>query len=144
MKIHDLMEEAKKDLNIDITKVTEEIINTSNIARKWLDLKTQQAAKINLLVADHKRLEAKKRKYYTGKYSDQEIIALGWELNGNKILKGDVQLWLDDDDDIITSQNKLAHQKEIQNYIESVISQIDQKRWTLKNYIDYKRFLEGN
>lgn len=144
MKIHDLMDEAKKDLNIDITRVTEEIINTSNIARKWLDLKTQQAAKINLLVADHKRLESKKRKYYTGKYSDQEIISLGWELSGNKILKGDVQLWLDDDDDIITSLNKLTHQKEIQNYIEGVITQIDQKRWTLKNYIDYKRFLEGN
>ena len=89
-------------------------------------------------------MESKKRKYYTGKYSDQEIIALGWELSGNKILKGDVQLWLDDDDDIITSLNKLTHQKEIQNYIEGVITQIDQKRWTLKNYIDYKRFLEGN
>lgn len=74
---------------------------------------------------------------------DEQREELGWPLEGTKILKADLSIWLDSDDDVIISKQKLELQYQIVDLIEKTMSAISDKRWTVKNYIDYKRWSEG-
>jgi len=88
---------------------------------------------------------ASKTKYYTGKMSEDEIISKGWGIEGTKILKADLNIWVDDDNDMIKAKKKMLILKQIITIIDKTIDiLVDQKKWTIKNFIDYKKWLEGN
>jgi hypothetical protein len=77
--------------------------------------------------------------------SEDEIISKGWEIEGTKILKADLNIWVDDDNDMIKAKKKMLILKQIINIIDKTIDiLVDQKKWTIKNFIDYKKWLEGN
>jgi hypothetical protein len=77
--------------------------------------------------------------------SEDEIISKGWEIEGTKILKADLNIWVDDDNDMIKAKKKMLILKQIITIIDKTIDiLVDQKKWTIKNFIDYKKWLEGN
>ena len=77
--------------------------------------------------------------------SEDEIISKGWKIEGTKILKADLNIWVDDDNDMIKAKKKMLILKQIINIIDKTIDiLVDQKKWTIKNFIDYKKWLEGN
>ena len=101
--------------------------------------------KYQFLELGYKQLLASKTKYYTGKMSEDEILSKGWEIEGTKILKADLNIWVDDDDEMIKSKKQLLLLKQIITLIDKTLDiLIDQKKWTVKNYIDWKKWLEGN
>ena len=62
-----------------------------------------------------------------------------------KILKADLHVWADSDLDIVKSKKSLIMLKQLIQLIDKTLDiLIDQKKWTIKNYIDYKKFIEGN
>ena len=101
--------------------------------------------KYQFLDLEYRQLLASKTKYYTGKMSEDEIISKGWEIEGTKILKADLNIWVDDDNDMIKAKKKMLILKQIITIIDKTIDiLVDQKKWTIKNFIDYKKWLEGN
>ena len=79
-----------------------------------------------------------------GKLPDEERDYMGWPLEGTKILKADMDMWLDCDDEIIAKRQKFQAQKQILDFIESTLTQVVDKKWSIKSYIDYKKWIEGN
>ena len=77
--------------------------------------------------------------------SEVEIISKGSGIEGTKILKSDLNIWVDDDNDMIKAKKKMLILKQIITIIDKTIDiLVDQKKWTIKNFIDYKKWLEGN
>lgn len=143
MKLSELKEEASQDLQIDRTDLETSILNLSMLCSKWHNYRIEQASIVSLNQFKYKKLEAKKKKYYLGKLTEDEMDRLGWESEGYKVLKGDVQMWLDDDDDLITEAQKLTYQKEILNFIEKQMDLLDSNKWLIKDLINVRKFLEG-
>lgn len=145
VKLAELTQESEKDIKIDYLKLADEIVHNQNLIGKWMTHQQVYEIKYQFLEIEHKKLLAIKTKYYTGKMSEDEIVARGWEIEGTKILKSDLNIWLDDDEEIIKSKKNLLILKQIITLIDKTIDiLIDQKKWTIKNFIDYKKWLEGN
>ena len=141
----ELMKESEKDIKIDFLRLQEELPHNQNLIGKWMTYQQVYQTKYQFLELDHRIVVAEKTKYYTGKFSEDEIIARGWEVEGTKILKADLHVWADSDLDIVKSKKSLILLKQLIQLIDKTLDiLIDQKKWTIKNYIDYKKFIEGN
>jgi hypothetical protein len=141
--IKDLIEESKQDIKIDFLALENEMTRNPNLLGKWLEYHQVQRSKLVLIETEHKRLVALKTKYYMGKMDDDQRTNLGWELEGTKVLKADLFMWMDADDEVILSKHKFEAQAQIVHFIEKTIDQISEKKWTIKNYIDWKKWTEG-
>jgi hypothetical protein len=145
VKMAELMKESEKDIKIDFLRLQEELPHNQNLIGKWMTYQQVYQTKYQFLELDHRIVVAEKTKYYTGKFSEDEIIARGWEVEGTKILKADLHVWADSDLDIVKSKKSLIMLKQLIQLIDKTLDiLIDQKKWTIKNYIDYKKFIEGN
>lgn len=145
VKLAELTQESEKDIKIDFLKLTEELAHNQNLIGKWMTYQQVWETKYQFLDLEYRQLLASKTKYYTGKMSEDEIISKGWGIEGTKILKADLNIWVDDDNDMIKAKKKMLILKQIISIIDKTIDiLVDQKKWTIKNFIDYKKWLEGN
>jgi len=74
----------------------------------------------------------------------EELEAADWEPFQYKLLKADVQEYIDADDNVIESKKLLALQEEKVNYLESIVKGLSTRGYLIKNAIDWKRFTEGH
>lgn len=142
-KLKQLMDESKTDITIDFLSLENEMARTPTLMSKWLTYYQIQRSKLTIVETEHKKLLALKSKFYMGKMDDDEREKYGWPLEGTKILKADLGMWMDSDDDIIKSKHKYELQTQIIQFIEKTIDQISEKKWTIKNYIEWKKWTEG-
>ena len=74
----------------------------------------------------------------------KELEMADWEPFQLKLLKADVQEYIDADDNVIESKKLLALQEEKVNYLESIVKSLTTRGYLIKNAIDWKRFTEGH
>ena len=75
---------------------------------------------------------------------ETELESYDWEPFQYKLLKADVQEYIDADDDIIEGKKKISLQEEKVEYLESVVKSLSTRGYLIKNAIDWKRFTEGH
>ena len=74
----------------------------------------------------------------------EELEAADWEPFQYKLLKADVQEYIDADDNVIESKKLLALQEEKVDYVEAIVRGLSNRGYLIKNAIDWKRFTEGH
>ncbi len=89
---------------------------------------------------DYKRMLREKFEYYTGKADTEVYRQKPFDL---KILKQDVQLYIDSDEEIQSLQNKLNYYKEMMFLLESILSNINTRGFQIKNSIEWQKFMQG-
>ena len=93
---------------------------------------------------EHSKLVKLKKEYYGGRMSQEELEAVDWEPFQYKLLKADVEQYVDADDNVIESKKILALQEEKVDYLEAVVKGLSTRGYLIKNAIDWKRFTEGH
>ena len=134
-KLSELQAEAKEDLIIlDDEDLHQQSYKNQIIKPKWLDYKSKYRLFTFQLKADHKRLYRLKWEYYGGK-SDAKIYATKpFDL---KVLKTDLAVYIESDDEIIQSEHKIAYLETTVKYLENVIKSINQRQWDISNAIKW-------
>jgi hypothetical protein len=143
INIKELIEECKTDIQIDFLSLENEMTKNPNLIGKWLQYHQILRSKLTLVETEHKKLVALKTRYYMGKMDDEEREKLGWPLEGTRVLKGDLSMWMDADDEVIISKQKYEMQQQMVEFVVKTIDNISEKKWTVKNYIDWKKWTEG-
>lgn len=138
------IDEAKEDIKLNLLDIENELLRNSHLIGKWLTYQQNQKAKFLLIETDYKRFLSKKKRYLMGRLDDEERESNGWPVEGNKILKADLDMWLDADDEILKKKKHYLVQKQIVEFIDSTLSQVVDKKWSIKAYLDYKKWIEGN
>lgn len=131
------------DLAIDESDLASESLRTPQLHNKYLMLLMRLKNKRDKVENEHKILEKNKWLYYTGKMSDEEQKALGWEPFELNILRTDIDRILLADKDLIEVQNKLNEISRIVNYIEEIIKIISNRQWSIRSAIDWMKFTNG-
>ena len=75
--------------------------------------------------------------------SEEDLEANGWEPNPLRILKSDLNTYIDSDTDIIKQTSKMDYQKEKINFLENIIRSINNRGFQIKNAIDWEKFKVG-
>ena len=141
MNIEELYDEVEKDLKIDDTELDLESIRTPQLHNKYLKLYTKHSLQLKRLQDEYKVLYRLMWEYYTGKSVPEVYAAKPFDL---KILKADIRIYLDSDSELQQLSQKVAYAKEITNYLEKILREINNRNWTIRNTIEWKKFIHGD
>ena len=144
MKFEEIQKLWSSDCVIDETELSQESVKIPQLHNKYLILFHDERLRLRTMKFDHSKLLKVKREYFSGRMDETELEAYDWEPFQYKLLKADVQEYIDADDDIIEGKKKLSLQEEKVEYLESVVKSLSTRGYLIKNAIDWKRFTEGH
>ena len=144
MKFEEIQKLWTRDCPIDETELSKESVKIPQLHNKYLILYSNEKLKFKELKYLFTGLIKRKRDYYSGRMTAEELEAADWEPFQYKLLKVDVQEYIDADDNVIESKKLLALQEEKVNYLESIVKSLTTRGYLIKNAIDWKRFTEGH
>ncbi len=140
MDLSELQKEVDRDIKIDDTELDIESIRTPQLHNKYLKYYTEYSLRLRQVKDEYKYLRREKWEYYTGKA--QPIV---YEQNpfDLKILKSDIYIYLEADRDLQEVGQKEAYLETVVSYLEKILREITNRNWTIRNTIEWKKFLHG-
>ena len=134
-------EEWKKDSVMDPDLLDNESIKIPQLHSKYLNyLSDVRLLKIKK-EQDYKKILREKFEYYTGKADAEVYKQKPFDL---KILKQDVQLYIESDEEVQKSLNILNYYKEMMFVLEKILDNINTRGFQIKNSIDWQKFMQGS
>ena len=143
MTFEELNEMWAKDCKIDETNLVRESSRTPELHSKYYNYFYREALRVRKFKADLVELEKAKTEYYNGSMDELELKERGWKPNPLKILRQDIQKYIESDKEIINLSLKIALHEENVKYIDSIIRQINGRNYHIKNMIDMMKFTSG-
>lgn len=144
MKLEDIRKMVEKDSVVDDTELDLESLKLPQLHNKYLVLYHDEKLVLSRLGSDLRRSVRVKWEYYTGKLDQETLDELGLDPFPLKILKTDIDKYLESDDELIVLSHKVDYQKQKVAYLESVLKEISNRHWKIKNAIDWRKFLNGS
>ncbi len=143
MKLEVYQKMWAKDARIKQDDLAGESSNVPQLHSKWLNHYTDEKLLLRRVSAEYKRFYKLKWQYYIGKLSKEELEENSWEPIDHKILRADMQIYLDADADLIVKADKLDFQKTKVEFLEKVLNAIIGRQWNIKGAIDWRKFTHG-
>ena len=143
MKLEEIQELWNRDREIDITELATESIRIPQIHDKYLKIYVDEKIKLRKLQLNLAKISKIKSDYYSGRMSQEELDRLEWQPFLVKVLKGEVNSYVESDDDIIKLKETIALMEEKINYIDSVIRMINNRGFQIKSAIDWIKYKDG-
>lgn len=143
MNIERIKEMVEADLKIDGTELGDESIRIPQLHGKYLNIFHDENLMLRKFEADYRTLRRQKWEYYNGKMSQEDLTALGWEPFGHRILRQDLDVYMDSDQDIVKLVSKIELQRAKVDYLDSILKGINNRQWVIRNAIEWKKFLSG-
>jgi len=141
MNLDELKKQAKEDLAItEHENMDQESYKNQLIKPKWLEYKTNYEQLLIMRKTDHQKMWREKWEYYGGKADAKVYAAKPFDI---KVLKNDLQMYIQSDDEILELQNKISYYESVIKYIEGIIKSIDNRQWDIRNSQDWKKFEAG-
>lgn len=143
MKTSDISENWKVDCEIDETNLGKSAAQIPILLHKYISILMAERIRFEQLRGDYKILKLEKFEFFT-QGPTKETIERGWELPYcGKVMKSEVANYLDADKDLIDVGIRLAAQKEKISFLESIVSQLNNRSFIIKNIQDWNRFING-
>jgi hypothetical protein len=92
----------------------------------------------------YKKMYKEKWEYFLGFMSQEQLEEKGWDPIPLKIIKQDVDKYIEADDQVSAMQLLVEYQEEKIEALESIIKTINNRGFQIKNYIDWERFKTGS
>jgi hypothetical protein len=143
MTLEQLMEEWRKDSAIDSTELGLASMKVPELHSKYLKIYFEERRKLKAHEFSSKELFLKKYEYYNGKMSQEELDEMNWEPFMKRLMKNEIDMYLESDKDIVQTNIRIVNQKEKLAFLEEVIKNINQRNFQIKNAIDWKKFTNG-
>lgn len=143
MHIDEILEMWKKDSELDPVDLANHSLETVKLHAKYLRMMSNERVLLKGLRHQYKQLLRLKYEYYTGTISHEDLSENEWKPFQLKILKQDVNMYIDADDDVVKLSLKIGIQEEKVEALENIIKAINNRGFQIKNYIDFMRFTHG-
>ena len=144
MLIDDIMNMWEIDSKIDPTELGEELNKIPKLHHKYYQIFAQERLKLLKFTSELKKLKLEKYEFFSQGPND-ETRAKGWEMPPKgMILKADIPMYMDADDDIIKMNLKIGYQQEKVEFLESIIKSFVNRGFNIKSSIEWQKFIMGN
>jgi len=144
MTLNDISEMLKSDMKFDSSQLDTESLRIPQLHNKYLNLYHEEKLRFHGFKTQFSKLFKLKWEYYTGKLDQEQLKELNWEPFNLKILRNDVNIYLDSDQELIELKNKMAIQEEKVDYLNSVIKGIVSRQFHIRDAIIWRKFLNGS
>lgn len=140
-----LMDMWSKDAQVDLTEPARELAKISSLHAKYLNILSHHNLIIKKLNSDYTKKKSIMFQYYSGDLNDPEELDKHnfKEPMRKKILRQDIPIYLDGDEQLINILLKKSLHQEIVDYCSSIIKEINNRTFQLNNIIKWEIFVGG-
>jgi hypothetical protein len=143
MKLDQIRAMVERDIGIDKTELGDESARIPQLHNKYLNMFHDERLVLSKMNADYKILRKNKWEWMTGKMSQENLDLLKWEPFQTRIMRQDLDLYMDADAELNEAESRLTLQKEKVEYLESLLKGISQRHWIIRNAIEWRKFTQG-
>jgi hypothetical protein len=143
MTLDQIMESWRQDSKIDSTELGVESTKIPELHSKYMNIYFEERRRLKSFEFKSKDLMLKKYEYYNGKLSQEELDELKWEPFMKRLMKNEIDMYLESDKDVIEINMRIFNQKEKLDFIEEIIKNLNQRNFQIKNAIEWKKFTQG-
>jgi Recombination, repair and ssDNA binding protein UvsY len=134
MNFDDIKLMWEKDSKIDDTELDTESLKIPQLHSKYLNLYSDYILIKEKTESEQKLIIRQLWEYYSGKTDEPFDI---------KLLKQDIPMYIEADEKYQKITNKLKYYTVITNFLKEVLSNINARSYTIKNTIEWRKFLNG-
>lgn len=143
MTFDELKKMVERDVVIDDTELDRESTRTPQLHNKYLSLYHDIRLVKRKNEAEYRILRKRKWEYYSGRMSEEDMRSLGWEPFQQRVLRQDMEMFLDSDLDLNKIRSKIEYLEEKCDYLEGVVKSLSNRQWTIRNAIEWRKFTHG-
>ena len=138
-----ISEEWRKDAAIDSTELGTESLKIPQLHSKYMKIYFDERQKLKAYEFKSRETFLKKYEYFNGRMSREELEEAGWEPFVKKLMKHEIDMYIDSDKDIINIKMRMEAQKEKIDFLEEVLKNLNQRNYQIRNAIEWQRFTNG-
>lgn len=131
------------DCKIDETNLARESKRIPELHNKYYTLYYKEVLRVKKLKSDYKTLEFDKREYYDGSMAEEDLRDRGWKPYQKKVLRNEVDKYIQADADIIQLSLKIDYHMERAKFLEDIVKTIHSRNFIIKNMVDVMKFQAG-
>ena len=143
MKLDDYFDLWSQDSKIDRTELGEESIKIPQLHHKYYKHFSVERLTLTKLQEQLKSLKKDKFEYFSGVMAEEDMVDRGWEPNQLRILKSDLNMYIEADKEIIDHTLKIAYTKEKVSFLEDVLRALNTRSFQISNAIKWEEFKVG-
>jgi hypothetical protein len=144
MQIEEIMDMWEIDSKINPHDISGEALKISSLHSRYYNIFVRERLLLRKLESEFKLTRLEKYEFYT-QGPNEVTKAKGWRLPPKGIiLKSDVPMYMDADQDLSKLQLRIDLQKEKIDILESIIKTVSNRNFALKTAVDFMRFQAGN
>ena len=137
------MESWSIDCKYDETELARESLNTPVLHNKYLKILIGERVILFRLKSKVKHTKRMLMEYYSGDLNDPETLSdINREPWLKKVLKSDLDTYIDSDSSMIQELLQLALHEEKVDYLISIIKRIENRGWEVRNAIEWNKFTQ--
>ena len=140
MKIENIKDMLDKDKSIDYTQLDTESLKIPEQAVKYQQIAHDEALRLRFLEKEYNVAKYNRWMYYTGK-ADPEVY--NKEPFDHKVLKSDLNLFLDSDLILNEIQDRITAQTEKLKLVVDAGKTMQNKSFNIKNALEHQKFMGG-
>jgi len=143
MELSEIRKLVEKDMPIDDTELDIASMAIPQLHNKYLNIYMDEKLVLQKLNSDYYGLKRIKWEYYTGKLDRTQLEEYGWEQFPLKILKQDIDLYMNSDKELQKLSDRVTYQKEKISYLDAILKSINNRQWNIRSAIDWRKFING-
>tara|TARA_B100001113_G_scaffold353257_1_gene356913 strand:+ start:1639 stop:2076 length:438 start_codon:yes stop_codon:yes gene_type:complete len=140
MKIEEIELLWESDSKIDSVDLKGESLKIPQLHQKYFKILNQEILTFKYLESQQNIIRKKLWAYYTGISIDENKNQVFPVKKGQKFTKDDINAFIDGDQEYQNTKLKMEYHEQIIKYLESIIKEISQRTWNIKNAIEWHKF----
>lgn len=143
MDANKIIAEWKEDSKINPNELAEESNRIPQLHAKYLDYLSNERREMKKEKQRLKKLQFDKYEYFTGRMSTDKLQERGWKPFPHKVMKNDIDRYMEGDDDVIRQKMRVSELEENVETLESIIDNINRRTFVIGNSIKWMNFTNG-
>lgn len=143
MTLDEILQQWEKDSVIDKSELGQASLDIPKLHHKYYKMFMQEKLTFAKLNIKFKKTEKLRMEYFQGKLSEDELKLHKWEPFRLRVLKSDLDTYLDADDVLTEVKFDVEVAKTKVDFLESTLKTISNRTFQVRNAIDWERFKVG-
>lgn len=144
VKLEELLELWNQDSNVDESNIGGELLRIPQLHSKYLKVLNEHKLASIRCKFEYDKMKNIKTEYYLGHLDKETLDEYGWEQFDIRVgTKNNVERYIASDDQLIKIIQKKYYHEQIVYTCEQILTELKNRSWQLKTFVDYQKFLSG-
>ena len=145
MNIEQLLEMWSQDSKIEETEASKELAKVPSLHSKYLRVRSNHNLIVKKLMTEYSSRKRIMWEYYSGDLNNPEDLAkYNLEPLRRKILRQDIPIYLDSDEELTKILIKKMIHQEIVDTCDMILKEINNRTYQLSNIVKWELYLKGD